>query len=135
MENLTNLGTKKYSRKSARGILTPKERSFLNNIPQNRLMNSNERHYYSSIKNKTTKALEDLDLIFKKLPYDVHSLFPPKEKLSSLERAIQEVTVLLYNENYPRKPKRLHTKADKKTTKRKTRRQIVQVVDSVLATL
>jgi len=91
--------TKKYHRKDARGILTEKERNFLAIVREsNGNFDSNERHYLSSIRNKTAKALRDLNLVFRTLPYEVYSLFSEGE-IPSLERPIREVAEILYYRN------------------------------------
>lgn len=128
--------TKKYKRKNARGILTPNERFFLNNIPKDRFLKSNERHYLSSIRNKTRKGLKDLNLIFKKLPYDRYSLFS-EEEMPSLKRPIEEVTKILYNRNHRYllktiRAQKMRREPDKQVVCYRTRKQINEIVNSTL---
>jgi len=125
--------TKKYDRKTARGILTPKERAFLINFPSGRSLTSHERHYVSSITHKTRKALKDLDVIFEKLP-DSHLLLS-EEDMSSLKKPIEEITEILYHRNYPRefwRRRKIRREVDKRVLCEKTRNQINKIVNSTL---
>lgn len=127
--------SKKYDRKTARGILTPKERVFLSNFPRGRVLTSNERHYVSSIENKTRKALKDLNLIFDKLRYP-YLLFSEGDT-PSLQKPVEEVTEILYYQNYrnefrKRLKRKVKRKIDKEAISQKTRKQLNEIINSVL---
>ena len=135
-EESDNLSKKKrYSRLNARGILTDKERDFLNNIPRDRTLTSRERHYTSSIENKTRKALNDLNLILETYPnpYLLFSELPHPSPMTP----IIEVTKYLYYRNYQKEfSKRLTNRTKRQISKnairQQTRKQLVKIIDSVL---
>jgi len=118
-----------------KGMLTDKQRTFLMNLPEDRLLTSNERHYVSKIRRKAKKALKDLDLIFEKLPQSY--LIFPEQDIPSLKNPIEEVTKILYFQNYrneflKRRKQRSKRKINKEAISRKTRKQINDIINSVL---
>lgn len=127
--------TVKYRRKNARAILTRNERKFLINFPKDRPLSSNERHFKSSIENKTRKTFQDLNLILEKYP-NSYLLFSELNH-PSLMNPIIEVTRILYGRNYRREfSKRLKNKVKRQVNKdairRQTKKQLIRIIDSVL---
>jgi len=122
---------------TVRGILSKGERHFLNN-PPNRILNSNERHYISSIRAKTRKALKDIDLILETMPYGRDLLFEAMDLYSLNENAIGEIAIRLFSRNYReefwrmRKEDKISGKPDKKLLIEKTRNQLYHFINSVL---
>ena len=127
--------SKKYDRKNARAILTVNEKKFLNSFPKAKPLSSNQRHYMSSIENKTRKAFEDLNLILEKHPYP-YFLFSGSFSLS-LEKPIKEVINIVYSRKHlkeflSRRKNKIKRKVRKKIIIQQTRKELLQIIDSVL---
>lgn len=120
------------------GILTSKQRAFLEDYQQGRKYSDRERHYLSSIRRKTRKVLTDLSLVFEKLPQS-YLLFSEVEEISYL-KPIEKVATILFLKNYQveyRKRMKDKTKRqiDIEIIKQKTRLQLRQFIESVLKTI
>lgn len=131
-ENANKTSSKaKWTRKQARGILTPKERKFLQGeIKPGRNM---VRYFRSNILRKTRKAIEDLDLIFK--TYEVWQIFVGDKP--GVEKLVQEAAKLQYYTNYRKEfQRRLQRKVklqiDKEVIIRETREQLEEIMNFIL---
>ena len=102
------------------GILTSKQRAFLEDYQQGRKHSDKERQYLSSIRRKTRKVLTDLGFIFEKLPQS-YLLFSEKEEISYF-KPMEKVATFLFLKNYHREfIKRLRGK-----TKQQINMQIIR---------
>jgi len=135
-EENTNKATSKakWTRKQARGILTPNERKFLQgkgNYSPNMV-----RYFKSHILRKTKKAIEDLDLIFKN--YEAWEMFIDNKP--DVKKIVEGAVKLQYNSNYrteyqERLARKVKLDINKKDISRKTRKQVNEIINSVLIQL
>lgn len=119
-------------------MLTNKQRAFLLNFPEDRLLNQNERKFLSRVRRKTKRALSDLDLIFEKIPQP-YLLFS-EEEIPSLKKPMEEVTEILFYQNYrnehlKRRNRRTKHQINKKIISKKTKKQIQEIVNPILRQL
>jgi hypothetical protein len=136
MENIENMEKKKYRRKDARGILTPKERHFLVNTKKTKNFTSSERHLISSITNKTKKGILDLRLIIEKLKYS-HWLFPNEDGKGYYAVLAEEAAKILFELNLMKEKARRHRakikrKINEKPIKAKTAKQLQEIIKATI---
>lgn len=131
-ENANNTSSKaKWTRKHARGILTPKERKFLQGeIKPGRNM---VRYFRSNIFRKTRKALEDLDLIFKAC--QVWRIFIDEWQI--VDNLVKEAVELQYDKNClnefrHRRKRKVKRRINKGVIIERTREQLNEIIDSIL---